>query len=148
MFAAVAVIALVAMPAISWAASNAINSNVWNLSILKGPLVTCTGDGSGGFPPCENLCDLVSTVANVAYFFIAVVIWIFMPIMFAWSGLSLMLSQGNSEGMSKAKKRLTGSAIGLLVALGAYLIVFIFVHVLGFATFIGGFGAATCPLQG
>src|SRR5690242_8314340 len=86
----------VASPFVAFAASAPVRSNVWSISILKGSLVTCTGTGSGTVKyACENLCDLISTVANVVYFFIGFVIWIVTPIMFAWSGILFMLARGN-----------------------------------------------------
>ncbi|MGC9598851.1 MAG: hypothetical protein ABSE18_00485 [Minisyncoccia bacterium] len=124
----------------------AINSNVWSPAILKGPLVTCTGAGGGGTSSCSNLCDLVSTAANVIYFGIGVVIWIIAPIMIAWSGIRLLISRGSPEKTSEARKMITSVVIGLLIVLCAYIIVYTFVHVLGIIG-IGGFGGPNCTVQ-
>jgi Mn2+/Fe2+ NRAMP family transporter len=138
-------------PYAAFANSNPIRSNVWNPTILRGPLVTCTGTGSQDtnptFPACQSLCDLVSTFANVVYFFIGVVIWIIAPIMIAWSGITFMTSRGNTSRTSEARKMITAVAIGLLIVLCSYLIIFTFVKVLGFAGSVGGFGTNACPLQ-
>lgn len=136
------------------------NNNVWNPSILKGPLVTCSGapltitsDASGKLTvtpndkeACHSICDLVCTAANVVYFGIGVVIWIIAPIFILWSGLLLMLSRGNPEGLSKAKKMVTQVVIGLLIVLVAYLLVYTFVKVVGISG-IGGFGTDVCQIQ-
>lgn len=123
------------------------NSNVWSPSILKGPLITCTGDGGsgpgGGTQACTSLCDLVATTANVIYFFIGVVIWIVAPIMVAVSGILFMISRGNPGKLEAAKKTITTTIVGLLIVLSAYLIVYTFVAALneisGGQTNIGGF---------
>lgn len=133
-------------PTLAFAKSAGVNSNVWSPGILKGPLVTCTGTGTGKVPyACESLCDLVSTFANVVYFFIGVVIWIVTPILFAWSGLLFMLSQGNPGRQGDAKKMITGTVIGILIVLCAYLIVFTFIKIVGISG-VGGFGTPACPL--
>ncbi|MGC9968219.1 MAG: hypothetical protein ABSC29_00590 [Minisyncoccia bacterium] len=135
--------------ALPYVASAAIHSNVWSPSILGGPLISCTGAGTGGGTDtknCEDLCDLVSTAANVIYFGIGVVIWIIAPIMIAWSGISLILSQGNPQGISAARDRATRVVIGLLIVLCAYLIISVFVNVLK-VTDIGGFGGPACSVE-
>lgn len=123
-------------------------SNVWSIDILKGPLVSCVGATTSTLPiqqTCQSVCDLVCTSANVVYFGIGVVIWIALPIMFAWGGLLLILSRGNTEGTGKAKKMLTGTVIGLLIVLCAYLIVYTFVKVIGISG-VGGFSEPACQI--
>lgn len=140
---------ILVLTALPYAASAAIRSNVWSIDILKGPLISCTGAGTPGGTDqknCQSLCDLVSTVANVVYFGIGVVIWIVAPIMIAWSGILLMLSRGSTERASQARKMVTSVAIGLLIVLCAYLIVYTFVNVIGIAG-IGGFTNPTCTIS-
>ncbi len=127
----------------------AINSNVWSPTILKGPLISCTGAGTAGGTDtknCQNLCDLVSTAANVIYFGIGVVIWIIAPIMIAWSGIRLLIARGRPEKISEAHKMITSVVWGLVIALCAYIIVYTFIHVLNI-TGIGGFGTSACSVQ-
>jgi hypothetical protein len=132
--------------ALPYVASAAINSNVWSPSILSGPLVTCTGNGVGG-TQCQNLCDLIATIANVIYYCIGVVIWIITPIMVAWAGILMLMSRGSPEKVSSARKMLTGIMLGLLIVLCAYLIVYTFVSVLGIQNSVGGFGTAACTIS-
>jgi hypothetical protein len=138
-----------ALPSLTFA--QAVNNNVWDINILKGPLVTCVGAPASGQPgttPCQSLCDLVGQVAHVIYFMIAVVIWILTPIFVAWAGIRFMLSRGNAEQTSKARKMITGIMIGLAITLCAYIIVFTFVSVFGLAQYVGGFGgAAACQIK-
>jgi hypothetical protein len=143
----VAFLVVLLLPAIVFACN--ANSNVWNISILKGPLITCTGAGAVGGTDqknCTDFCDLICTSANVIYFGIGVVLWIIMPIMFAWSGLMLILSRGNPNGTSNARKMLTGTVIGLLIVLCAYIIVYTFVNVLNISG-VGGFTNPSCTIQ-
>jgi len=127
-----------------------IHSNVWSIDILKGPLISCTGAGAEGGTDsknCTNLCDLVSTAANLVYFGIGIVIWIVTPIMFAWSGMLFLISRGSTERTGQARKMITGTVIGLLIVLCAYLIVSIFISVLGGPILgIGGFGGPACTV--
>ncbi len=122
--------------------NNHATNNVWDPRILQGPLVVCTGDGSGGFP-CESLCDFLYQSVHVLYFAIAVIIWIVAPILIAWSGISLIMSRGNPEAQTNAKNRVTRIVLGLLIALSAYLIIATFVSVLHISG-VGGFGAGIC----
>jgi Type IV secretion system pilin len=142
-------LALVLSPFLAFACT--MNSNVWNIAVLKGPLISCTGAGPTGGTDnknCSDVCDLVCTAGNVVYFGIGVVIWIVLPIVFAWSGILLIISTGNPEQIGKAKKMLTAAVIGLLIVICAYLIVYTFLHVLGLTNVIGGFGgSAACTVS-
>lgn len=141
------VLAIILLPSFAFAAINSVG-----LGALKGPLISCTGfyststSGMSTLPQCTSLCDLIQTAANVIYFGISVALFIIMPILFVWGGLMFMFSRGKPEGISKAKSILTGAVIGLLIVLGAWLIVNTVVTVLFGSNniYIGGFGTATC----
>jgi Type IV secretion system pilin len=147
--AGILVLALVAMPYFVFATSNPINSNVFNPTILAGPLVICTGvassAGGASFPACNNLCDLVAQIANVIYFFIAVVIWIIAPILIAVGGIMIMLAGPNPEMLGRGKKTITGAIWGIVIVLLAWLIIFTFVSILGIKG-VGGFGTSACSI--
>lgn len=150
-----------ATPSFAFADSRLPNSNVWNPSILAGPLVTCTATGSPeitradgtvipAFPACKNLCDLVLQIENVIYFVIAVVIWIITPMMFLTGGILLMLGGTNPGMIAKAKATLTGALWGLLITISAWLVVYSFVSNIGALNqYVGGFpnGKALCTIQ-
>lgn len=127
-----------------------INNNVWDINILKGPLVTCVGATGTNLPEkntCSSLCDLIGQIAHIIYFMIAVVIWILTPIFVAVAGITFMMSRGNPERASQARKMITGLVIGLAITLCAYIIVYTFVSVFGLSQYIGGFGgAAACSI--
>lgn len=129
------------------------NAAIWNPQILQGPLVTCRGSasstpvsGTSNLPVCSNLCDFVSTILNVAYFMMGVVIWIIAPITVAIGGIMYMLAGPNPGMMKTAKTLLTGVAWGLVIMLSAYVIVSAFVGALHI-TGIGGFGQSTCAVR-
>lgn len=150
-------LSFLAAPSAALAQSSAnIHSNVWSITTLAGPLVTCVGaaPAAGGTPTggvtqtCTSFCDLVATAANVVYFAITLVIWIIAPLMFLWAGILFMISTGSAERTGQARKMITGTVIGLLIVLCAYLIVTVFVGSLGtLSTYIGGFGTAACQLN-
>jgi hypothetical protein len=158
----VAVILLV-LPTVAGADSKPPDMNVWNPSILSGPLLTCTGPGfhwvapssatsaystainpQPGFPICSNLTDLESTFLNIIYFGIGLVIWILAPIAFVIGGVMYMLAGANPGLESTAKKALKGTLIGVVIVLCAYAIISTFVSCLGI-TGVGGFGINACP---
>ena len=87
---------------------------------------------------CGNLCDLISQFINIIYIAIAWVIWIIAPIAFIAGGIMYMLAGANPGMESTAKKALTGTVIGVVIVLCAYVIIFTFVKFLGIAN-IGGF---------
>ena len=142
--------ATLALPYVTFADHNPINSNVFIPTILKGPLVICTGVPTTGGPiqkTCNNLCDLVAQIANVIYFMIAVVIWIIMPILVVIGGIMIMLSGANPEMLGRAKKTITGAVWGAVIVLAAWLIVYTFIAAFGgLGQYIGGFGQAACTV--
>ena len=139
---ALAIILAVAVPYFALAASKAPKTKIWSPSILKGPLITCTGDGTGqaGLQACQNLCDLVSTIINIIYFLIGVVLWVIVPILVTVGGVMYMVAGANHEMLGTAKKTITGAVIGLVIVLCSWLIINTFVTFFGI-TGIGGFGS-------
>lgn len=128
--------------------------NVWDPSILKGPLVTCHGapvdvnsDGTFTTNPaaCQSLCDFIATFINVAYWFIGFVIWILAPIFLTVGGIMFLISGSNPEMIGAANKTFTGTIVGILIVLLAWIIVNTFISAIGIAG-IGGFGTSACNI--
>lgn len=116
----------VAVPSVVFAAHNSINSQVFNPTVLAGPLLVCTGVSSNGGPignTCQNLCDLVAQVAQVIYYMIAVVIWIVTPILVAVGGIMIMIGGASPEMVGRGKKTITGAVWGIAIVLCAWLLV-------------------------
>src|ERR1700722_6279802 len=145
-------ILLISMPYVAFADHNPIKSNVFDPTILQGPLVICTGVPTTGGPiqkTCNNLCDLVAEIANVIYFVIAVVIWIIMPILVCVGGIMIMLAGSNPEMIGRAKKTISGAIWGVVIVLCAWLIVYTFIAAFGnLGQYVGGFGQAACAVNG
>lgn len=125
-----------------------------------GGLVSCTGNAYNQSAPldsknptagantgkvCTSLCDIIHTIVNFAYFGMTIAVLLIAPILFAWGGIMMMLSAGEPGKMSQGKKIMTGTLIGILIVLGAFLIVYTFITVFGVGSFIQGFtGGLTC----
>jgi uncharacterized membrane protein YgcG len=136
--------------------------NIWPTGFW-GPIVSCTGNpyntasvnsnAAAGTVPysenknaCTSLCDLVNTAINIIYFGISFALFITTPILFAWGGIKFMISEGNPNGISGAKKILTGAIVGLLIVLGAWLIVNTIVGFLNISN-VGGFSLKSCNVN-
>ena len=81
-----------------------------------GPLVSCTGID------CDT-CHIFSTAQRVIYFMMTLTIFVIGPIMITAGGIMMLVSAGNAERFSSGRKMATGAVIGILIGLGAFLIV-------------------------
>ena len=104
-------------------------------SALGGPIVSC---GRSGVPACSR-AELIHTFIHIIYFGMGVALYIIAPIAFGWGGIMFLISGGNEGRIGTAKKIMTGTAIGVVLVLSSFLIVKIFIGVLGIQG-IGGFG--------
>jgi hypothetical protein len=158
-----------ALPLVSLAAETQSGSNVsytapslWPTGFW-GPITWCTGSSiatanptpsptpgtAGQTPPtCNNLCDLIGTFINVIYLLFSIAIFILTPILLVWGGVMIMLAGANPGMLETGKKILTGTVIGLVIVLCAYLLVNTVLSVLS-VTSIGGFNgnSASCSIS-
>lgn len=81
-----------------------------------GPLVSCAGINC-------NTCHIFSTAQMVIYFMMTLTIFVIGPIMITAGGIMMLISAGNAERFSSGRKMATGAVIGILIGLGAFLIV-------------------------
>lgn len=88
------------------------------------PIITCGGTDC-------NLCELINTSQNVISFAMTLLIAVFAPIMLVYGGVMIMISRGSPEAFEKGKKAFTGAIIGIVIGLGAFLIINEFVNLLG-----------------
>jgi hypothetical protein len=150
LIAAVAVLALA--PALTFAAHLPVNQKVWDPTILAGPITVCSGNYINAGVKyqnanCQDLCDLFAQIIAIIYYIMGVGIWIIVPIMVLWGGVTLMLSQGNPAKTGEARKMITGAIIGVAIMLCAYLIVSAFLGFLSLTNNAGGFGGtAACTV--
>lgn len=118
-----------------------------------GPLVSCTGNylsansTGNAAGTCQSLCDLIDTAVNVVYFAMSAAIFIIAPILFIIGGIIMMVSGANPDMLTKGRKTLIDTAIGLAIVLCSYLIVATVVSALQISG-IGGFGASACSFSG
>jgi hypothetical protein len=128
--------------------------NIWKVPPgYWGPIVSCSGEysvtgssasaSSGSLPPCKNLCDLINTTINAIYLAMSVALFILAPILFVVGGIMIMISGANPEMLSRGKKTLIDTLIGLIIVLCSYLIVNTVITALKING-IGGFGASSC----
>lgn len=136
-------------PSVVFAATAPLKSNVFNPTILAGPITLCVGapttnSGNNNLPTCSNVCDFIVEVEQVIYYMIAVVIWIIVPILVAVGGIMIMLAGANPEMLGRGKKTITGAIWGMIIVLCAWVIIYTFVHAFGgLSKYVGGFGGAT-----
>lgn len=139
---------VLALPYVASADNAGVKSNVFNPTILRGPLLICVGasgtNGGNQLPVCNNVCDLVAQIANVIYYAIAVILWIITPIMIAVGGIMIMLGGANSEMIGRGKKTITGAVWSIVIVLCAWLIIATFLAAMGnLSNYIGGFGGTS-----
>lgn len=82
--------------------------------------------------------DLIQTVLNVVSFGITLALFVAAPILFGWGGIMILISGASPDKQSEGKKIITGTVIGILIVLTAYLMIKTLVGLLGI-TNIGGF---------
>lgn len=135
------VLSVIALPVVAQAQTA---PNIWPAGYW-GPILSCTGDytGTTNATPCVNLCNLVQTIINILYFGISIAIFIVAPILFIVGAIMIMLAGASPELLSRGKKTLTGTFIGLILVLSSYLIVSTIVTVLHISN-VGGFSSNSC----
>lgn len=110
-------------------------------------ILPCSGFGflnfGGSLPKCTNLCQLVKLGQNVAYYGMNLVVFVLAPLVMGWGALLIIIGRssleeigGSSANITRGKGVLMSGVIGVLIALGSFLILNTFFFVLG----IGGLG--------
>jgi threonine/homoserine/homoserine lactone efflux protein len=77
----------------------------------------CVGEGTD-VATIQGIVCMVANVSSVVFTILA----FGGLVMLVWAGLSYMLSGGNSQSVEKAKNSVKGVIIGLLLALGSFVI--------------------------
>lgn len=86
------------------------------------PLVQCGNSQPPYNSPC-TFTDLIALVARLVSFALEYIAIPVTAVMVAWGGITMAISAGNVGKFEKGKKIITGAAVGLLISLGAWLIV-------------------------
>ncbi|MEK7138490.1 MAG: hypothetical protein AAB787_03210, partial [Patescibacteria group bacterium] len=79
---------------------------------------------------CTDFCQILQLLNNLLFFGLTLLIYIIAPIRFIIGGVLIMTSAGE-ERLTKGKAMIKGTAIGLLIALGAFAIVATFLWMIG-----------------
>lgn len=82
-----------------------------------GPIVTC---GKGG---CASLCDLFATAQRFIYLLMTLTLFVIGPILIVAGGIMIMISGGTPERFGTGRKMITGAIVGILISLGAFVII-------------------------
>lgn len=101
-------------------------------------LAQASESGCSGLICCENppdcsFDDLMKTVQNIVEFLLQIGI-AFTAIVMAYAGFTYLTAGGDSGKINKAHKMFQNAFIGLLIALGAFLVIQLLVNTLGLKT--------------
>ncbi len=97
------------------------------------PLLPC------GIGPIETrvdclecgLCGLLMLGQRIIYLMLSFLFFVVAPIRFIWGGFLILVSRGSSETVAQGRKMIYYTVIGLMIGLGAFLIVQTFLWLLG-----------------
>lgn len=134
----VALLLLLVAPLVGLAAPSLWPTGYWGGS--PNPLVPCGTqlNASGTITnPCK-LCDFITLAQNLIYFGLSLLVFVIAPILFLYGGILLIVAGGSEERMSAGKKVITGTVVGLAIALGGFLIINTFIGLIGAQVGEGG----------
>jgi len=106
------------------------------LSFAQSGLVRC-GDTSN---PCDTFAELMTLINTVIRFILFDMVIPIAAIMFAYAGFLMVTAGGSTEKVGKAKTIFTNVAIGVIIAVIAWLIISLILSILspaGFWSWIG-----------
>ncbi|HNX11140.1 MAG TPA: hypothetical protein PKI61_03275 [bacterium] len=83
-----------------------------------------------------TLNDMVQTGVNVAQFILGIVGSLTL-LMFIYGGFTLLISGGSAESVTKGKKIILGSVIGLVIVFSSYMIIQFAISAIGGGNFTG-----------
>lgn len=121
-FMILALIAILTIPALSFAQKTLVPCGITDAEILK------------VYPSYAHACgfnDLL-TLVNIVMSYILTFSISIAAIMFAYAGFTMVTSGGSAEKATKAKKIFTNVALGLIFVAAAWLIVKLVLSVLGY----------------
>lgn len=84
-------------------------------AVMPGPIVTCDGVNC-------TICDIAKVAQNVLNTGIFVAVFL-SALLFAWAGWKYLTNIANPSGVSEAKSLFGNVLVGLLIILGAWLVI-------------------------
>ncbi|OGX31425.1 MAG: hypothetical protein A2787_04955 [Omnitrophica WOR_2 bacterium RIFCSPHIGHO2_01_FULL_48_9] len=100
---------------------------VYSASFPGGPIVPCGGAVEGTtpagttLPPC-TVCHIAQVAQNVLNTGIYIAVFL-SGFLFVWAGLLYLTNVTNPNGVTKAKTLFVDALLGLLIVLGAWLVI-------------------------
>ena len=88
----------------------------------NGLLVACDATSDDPLKKCD-FCKLLETVKRIIYFAMSLLIYALAPLFLVVGGVMILFAGANPELISKGKKVLTGTVIGIAIALASFMIV-------------------------
>ena len=134
----ISIVSIFLLPAFSFAA-DAPSSSLVPCGVERYPIVE--GDVKSGM--VKNPCgfnDIMTLINNVVTFIFKDMVIPIAAIMFAYAGVLLIFSGGDTSKRSKAKSIFINTAIGFIIAIAAWLIVYTILSTLGYDTTWNWFG--------
>ncbi|MCL5004630.1 MAG: pilin [Patescibacteria group bacterium] len=98
---------------------------------VQAALVPC---GPGVGKPCE-FCDLITLVNNVINFALYDIAIPLIVVMIVWGGFVIMTAGDSTEKVSQGRKIIQSAIIGVLIALGAWMIINMVLSAIGGGSF-------------
>ena len=93
--------------------------------VIAGPVLVY-GEEPKGIVPCDGpgcrACDFIQLGQNIINWFIKIAAST-IALTFAWGGMKMVMSGGDTGAVSSARSIMTNSVIGLVILLGSWLIV-------------------------
>lgn len=99
--------------------------NIWHGAKCGGSVIPMDAGPQG---PCD-LCDAIVIASNILGYMFDLVLFVLTPVFIAYGAFTLMVSQGNPTSISKGKKILSSTVIGLVITLIAWLIINTLFHI-------------------
>ena len=100
--------------------------------VVQAAIVPC---GPGTDKSTCEFCDLATLVAKVVNFALYAIALPLVVVLIVWGGLTIMTAGGSPERVKKGRSIVQSAIIGVLIALGAFLIVRTTLSVLAGSTF-------------
>lgn len=93
--------------------------------VIAGPVLVY-GEEPKGIVPCDGpgcrACDFIQLGQNIIGWFIKIAASV-IALMFAWGGMKMVMSGGDTGAVSSARSIMTNSVIGLVILLGSWIII-------------------------
>lgn len=97
-----------------------------------GPLLSCgQTNAAGERVGCKDFCDVLHTVQHILAFMMTLVLYALAPLMLVVSGIMYLASGASPNLRSQAKSAITGTVLGILIAVGGYAIIGTFLWIVG-----------------